>query len=192
MSRLIAALGVTALIGISGAAQTMGSPERFTAFAVNMGSLSGRTSSSPVDIVINRWSTEAERGRLMSTLMDKGPEKLLDALQKNPKVGYIKTPNSLGYDLHYAHKTPLPEGAERVVIATDRYITFWEARNQPRSIDYPFTVIEMHINRDGTGEGKMSIATKIQADKESQTIELENYGTQPVMLQNVHREVKSK
>jgi hypothetical protein len=75
-----------------------------------------------------------------------------------------------------------------VVIATDRYISFWEARNRPRSIDYPFTVIEMRINRDGVGEGKMSIATRITLDKEKKQLELENYGTQPVLLQSVKRE----
>lgn len=192
MSRLAASLAMAGLMAVGALAQTMGAPERFTAFAINMGSLSGPTSASTVEIDVNRWSSEAERGKLIATLLDKGPEKLLDVLQSNPKVGYIKTPNSLGYDLHYAHKTALPEGAERVVIATDRYISFWEARNQPRSIDYPFTVIEMHVNRDGQGEGKMSIATKIDVDKESNTIVLENYGTQPVLLENVRREVKKK
>jgi len=71
---------------------------------------------------------------------------------------------------------------------TDRRIGFWEAANQPRSIDYPFTVIEMRLNRDGEGEGKMSIATKITLDKDKKMLELENYGTQPVLLQNVKRD----
>ena len=52
------------------------------------------------------------------------------------------------------------------MLVTDRRIGFWEAANQPRSIDYPFTVIELRLNSDGEGEGKMSIATKIIADKE--------------------------
>jgi hypothetical protein len=191
MRLFIFATALAALMAASTLAQTMGSPERFTAFAVNMGS-PGRASSGTVEIVVDRWSTEAERGKLLGALLEKGPEKLLDVLQSTRRVGYIRTPNSIGYDLHYAHKTPLPEGAERVVIATDRYISFWEARNQPRSIDYPFTVIEMHINRDGEGEGKMSIATKIEADKESNSIVLENYATQPVLLEKVHREEKKK
>ena len=142
-------------------------------------------------MVVNRWSTDAERDRLLAVLMEKGPEKLLETLQKLPRVGYIRTPNSIGYDLHFARKTPLPDGGERVVMATDRYISFWEAANRPRSIDYPFTVIELRINTNGEGEGKMSLATKITADKESNTIVLENYATQPVLLQSVRREVKS-
>jgi len=181
------ALTASVALTLSGSAQTSGTPERFTAMAVNMDN--GRTST--VDIVVNRWSTEAERTKLMSVLLEKGPEKLLDVLQKAPRVGYFRTPQSTGWDLHYAHHAPLPDGGERVVIATDRRINFWEAANRPRSIDYPFTVIELHINRDGEGEGKMSIATKITAERESNTIVLENYGTQPVLLQSVKREKAS-
>jgi hypothetical protein len=82
----------------------------------------------------------------------------------------------------------LPDGGERVVLITDRRIGFWEAANQPRSIDYPFTVIELRLNRDGEGEGKMSIATKIMLDKKENMITLENYETSPVRLTNVRRE----
>ena len=82
----------------------------------------------------------------------------------------------------------LPEGGERMVLITDRRIGFWEAANQPRSIDYPFTVIELRLNRDGEGEGKLSIATKIIHDKKENRITLENYETSPVRLTNVRRE----
>jgi hypothetical protein len=178
------ALAAFATLGLVGAAQTNGSPERFTAMAVNM----DRGGTSNIEIVVNRWSTESERTRLMNVLLEKGANKLLDALQDAPKVGYIRNVQSVGWDLHYAHKVPMPEGGERIVIATDRPIGFREARNQPRSIDYPFTVIELHMNREGEGEGKMSVATKIIADKENGIITLENYGTQPVLLQSVKRE----
>jgi len=177
------------LAAAAGAAQTRGGRERFTAFAVNLDASAGaRTGAGVVEIVVQRWSSDAERDRLFTALAEQGPEKLLDTLQKLPRAGYIRTPNSIGYDLHFARKAPLDEGGERIVIATDRYISFWEARNRPRSIDYPFTVIEMRINRDGAGEGKMSLATKITLDKDKKMLELENYGTQPVLLQNVKRE----
>jgi hypothetical protein len=168
-------------------AQTNGEPERFTGVAVNMGS-PGRAGADQVEIVVNRWSTETERTRLLQTLFDKGPEKLLETLTDLPRVGYFRTPTSIAYDLHYAHRESQPDRGERIVLATDRYINFWEARNQPRSIDYPFTVIELHFDGDGKGEGKMSIATKITAEKESRTIVLENYATQPVMLNEIRRQ----
>jgi hypothetical protein len=171
--------------------QTNGTPERFTAMAVNMSNV-GRTGAGMIEIVVDRWSTNAERDRLIKTLLEQGPEKLLETLQDMKKVGYMRTPNSLGYDLHYARKTPLPDGGERVVLATDRRIGFWEAANQPRSIDYPFTIVELHINANGEGEGKLSLATKIMVDKDSNTIVLEDYANQPVLLQSVKREKRSE
>jgi hypothetical protein len=183
------------LIGMLAAAaapatQTHGTAERFTALAVNMGS-PARFTTATVELVVNRWSSEAERDRLLSVLLEKGPNQLLEALRETPRVGYIRTPDSIGYDLHYAQKMPGEDGGERVVLATDRYISFWEAVNRPRTIDYPFTVIELRIGTDGKGEGKMSLFAKIVADKKNKTIILEDYGTQPVLLQSVRREVKS-
>lgn len=80
------------------AAQTDAPVERFTAFAVNMAGNIGRTGAQTVEIVVNRWSTDTERDRLLSVLQEQGPDKLLDALQAVPRLGYIRTPDSLGYE----------------------------------------------------------------------------------------------
>jgi hypothetical protein len=162
--------------------------ERYVALAVNLGGTPGPTGAGTVEITIDNWSTDAQRDQLMKTLMDKGPEKLLDTLQKMPRVGSIRTPNSIGYDLHYARKNPLDEGGDQIVLATDRYIGFWEASNRPRTVDYPFTLIEMRVGKDGVGEGKMSLFTKITYDKKKNQIVLEDYGSQPVLLTQVRRE----
>jgi hypothetical protein len=188
LAGLAAAAAAAATLTVSATAQTNGTPERFTAAAINM----NRGAAGNIEIVVNRWSSDKDRDRLMSVLMDKGPDKLLDVLQDMPRMGYFRAPGNLGWDVHFARRLPQPEGGERVVLVTDRRIGFWEASNQPRSIDYPFTVIELRLNRDGEGEGKMSLATKIIADKENNIVTLENYDTQPVMLNNVRREKASQ
>ena len=185
VSTVAAAALAVALGSTSPIAQTA---ERFTAAAINM----NRGAASSIEIVINRFSTKAEQERLMSTMLERGPEKLLNTLQDLPRVGYFRTPDSLAWDVHYATKVPGSDGGERVTLITDRRIGFWEASRQPRSIDYPFTVIELRLNRDGEGEGKMSVATKIIADKDSNTVVLENYDLQPVLLTNVKRERASQ
>jgi hypothetical protein len=162
-------------------AQTQGAPEEFEAVAVVNNNL--RSGIGTVLISIDRWSADAERTRLVTTLLERGPAKLLDELQDTRPVGRIRTPDSLGYDLHYAQQTPTEEGGRRIVIATDRPIGFWEASRQPRSIDYPFTVIQMQLDRDGHGKGTMSVATKIRAYHN--TIELENFASAPVMLTEI-------
>jgi hypothetical protein len=162
------------------AAQTMGRPEEFTAVAIqsnNLGSGAGQ-----VIIRVTRWSTEKERLQLAAALQ-KGSDQLLDSLQDQKSVGTIRTPDSLGYDLRYAYQEPGEDGGRRVVIATDRPIGFWEARNQPRSIDYPFTVIQMEIGKDGEGKGTLSIATKVM--QRGNVIVLENFATSPVMLTRI-------
>jgi hypothetical protein len=169
-------------------AQTMGEPERFTAVAVNM----NVGASGTVEIVVNRWSTDAERDKLMNVLMNQGADKLLDTLQDMPRVGYYRTPGRVGIDIRFARRLPGEDGGERVVLVTDRRIGFREAATRPRSIDYPFTVIELRLNKDGEGEGKMSVATRIIPDSENKIITLENYDTQPVMLNNVKRERASR
>jgi hypothetical protein len=165
-------------------AQTNGTPERLTALAVNT---NGGT--TPVEIAVDRWSTNAERNKLLDTLRKKGPEQLLSVLQDMRKVGFIRQTSSIGWDLRYARREAIPDGGgERIVVATDRPIGNWEAINQPRTVDYPFTVIELHLNANGEGEGKMTYATKITEDKKTGSIVLENWGTGPVLLQGVHRE----
>jgi hypothetical protein len=171
---------------LSVAAQTNGEPEEFTAVAIvnnNLGSGAGT-----VLMHVSRWSTEAERDRLINTLKGKGPDKLLDELSSMKTVGTIRTPDSLAYDLRYAHQRPGEDGGRQIVLATDRPIGFWEASHQPRTIQYPFTVIQMQIGADGHGKGTLSYATRITAH--GNTIELENFATQPVMLTEIKSEKK--
>jgi len=169
--------------------QVPDAPLRMTAFAVNMSNI-GTGGANTVDIVIDRWSTDAERQQLISAFVEKGPDALLRALQKTKRVGYIRLPNTLGYDLHFARKHPGKDGGEQIIIMTDRRIGFWEARDQPRTIDYPFTLMDIRVNTKGEGEGKLSVATKITYNKETNTVELENYASEPVRLQNVRVEPK--
>jgi len=158
--------------------------ESFTGFAINMNS-GPRT--AVVDFTIERWSTDTERESLLEIITsEKNPtDKLLRALQKMPKVGYIRTPNTLAWDLRYAHQTPLPDGGRRIVLGTDRPIGFAEARNQPRTIDYPFTIVEIRLDKDDKGEGKILAGTKIYV--ENKQIVLENYGQQPVRFNEIRR-----
>jgi len=184
LSILGISLGLAAVLSASEPgdfSQTMGQKEEFNAVAIvnnEFGAGAGR-----VIMRVERWSSEAERGTLIRTLMKDGPNALLDVLQDMKSVGTIRTPDSLGYDLRYAHQEPGEDGGRRIVLATDRPISFWEARNQPRTLDYPFTVIEMQIGRDGEGKGTLSYATKIIA--RGNTIELENFASAPIMLTKV-------
>ena len=202
-----AAVGIAIVAGLAAApAGGAAFAERFTAFAVDLGVPAGGIDvpqprdkripasgkAGPVEFVVERYSTDAERDTLMKALQDQGPDKLLATLQNLPRVGYLRTPNSIGYDLRFARKVPGEDGGETITLMTDRYITFWEATNRPRTIDYPFTLIEVRIGPEGKGEGKLSLATRITYDKKNNTVVLEDYKSQPTLLNEVKREVASR
>jgi hypothetical protein len=201
--RRIATIVAVALTTLAAAptmrAQTSGEKLEITAFAINMSTIATGANAT-VDITVNAWSTAEERTHLITTVLEKGGDALLRELQKAPVKGRIRIPGArqpdphhlaLGLDLHYAWQVPLPEGGRRIVLATDRYIGFQEARNQPRSIDYPITLIEIRVDKDGKGVGKMAVATKISFNKKDNQLELENYGSEPVRLNNLQVKVKS-
>jgi len=186
---LVAALFAIGLTGISSTpvtAQTAGRPQRYNATAINMGS--GPGMAGRVLIAVNRWTTPKERQTLLGIFTGRGPEKLLDVLKDQPPTGTIRLPNTLAWDLRYAFQSPLPEGGRRVVLATDRPISVQEATRNPRTTDYPFTLIEIRFDKNGVGVGKMSVANKITMSKEKQTVELENFGIEPVRLNEVRIE----
>jgi hypothetical protein len=157
---------------------------RFRAFAINMTG-GPRTSAGTVDISITRWSTDAQREELITTLKEKGSGALLDALIKEPEVGFIKMPNTLGWTLYYARQTDLPDGGRRIIIATNRRLAFGEVSRQTRSSQYDFTLVEMHLPKSGKGEGKIVSAAKVTFNNKTHQIEIENYGTIPVQLKEV-------
>jgi len=158
-------------------------PINFTAFAVN---LNQGPSAGTVQIRLDRLSTAEERETLIAAFKEGGQNALLRALQRvNPRVGFIRTPNSLGWDLRFAWRELNSDGTSRVVIATDRRVDFLEARNRPRVNDFPFTLVEMRLDKAGNGEGRMAVAARISKARDGETIEIENYAISPVALNNI-------
>jgi hypothetical protein len=181
---LVAALSVFAL---KTHAQTDSGRVHFTATAVNMEAPTGMV-AMPLDIVLERWSNDQERDQVMNAMLEGAPGKLLDVIRHLPRIGGLHSPGTVGWDLRYARHAVGTDGRDRITILTDRPISFGEMRDQPRTIDYPFTVIELRIGSNGKGEGQLTIGTKITMDKATGTLVLENYNIQQVALNNVQRE----
>jgi hypothetical protein len=161
---------------------------RLRAFAVD---LNNRARTNTIDIVIERWSTPEEASNLRAVFLEKGEEKLLSALQKTkPRCGYVRTSNSLGWDLYFARETPLPDGGRKIVLATDRPVSMWEARNSGRSMDYRFSLAEIRLPKEGKGQGKAIPRAQLTWNKDTNTLEIENYQREPVRLNEITVESK--
>ena len=176
----VAAAVLVMVAGMAG--QTHGDPEEFSAFAISMGAYSG-SGTAQLIMTVNQWATQAERDAFFVTLKEKGAEALLEQLRRSKRVGSLRTPSTVGWDIRLALEEPGKDGGRRVMLLTDRPIGFSEATNRPITIDYPFTVIDMQIPPKGFGQGTLAIAAKIiPAGK---TVIIENFDTQPVQLNRI-------
>jgi hypothetical protein len=115
---------------------------------------------------------------------------LVAALGKAPVVGHVWSSEVAGYSIHSASRIAQPDGSERIILITDRRLGAWNELWKPVTGEpsaYEFSVIEIHLNPKGDGEGKASLTGKVVTDSAAKTIALENYNSLPVVLRNVKR-----
>jgi hypothetical protein len=185
LARLLASVAaVFALVGHADARLLATERQRFTAIALpaTVGS------PTPIDILVERWSTPAENDQVMAALKGRGNQGVLETLQKLPRVGSFATTGATGYPLRYARQTVAADGVERITLATDRPIGFWEAFGRARTLDYPITLIELRLKPNGEGEGHAAPAARISLEPVTKTIFVENFEFQPVQLKSVKRQ----
>jgi hypothetical protein len=184
-------LGILAVVVLSGgpavapaAAQTKGEPLRLSLVALD---LEGG-GAVPLRINIDRWTTDEEHQRLLTVLMDKGQKAFEEVLRDTRPTGTFRTLTSLGWDLHLARQSPGKDGGRNITIITDRPIGFAESWASSRTLDYPFTVFELHLNDDAEGEGTLSIATKLIPDKINKLLVIENFDNQRIRLVQIKKD----
>jgi hypothetical protein len=189
---LLVALAIALLTTASGPAwaKTKREPiEKFRARAFDI----NRGAATHLDIVIYEWTTPEERQALLQTFVDSGSEALYDALYEVSEKGYLRLPQTLGYDMQYAWQVEV-EGKRRIVLATDRPMGFLELSRGFRSRDYNVSLVVLELDPEtGEGEGIAMGGAELSMDKETGQIHIEFAGTQPTKLTNVKKlKVKKK
>ena len=160
--------------------------QEFTGVAVSIGTPGNPADIAPVDIVVTRWSTPEERQRLVNAFTGEGQRAAVGELQDMKAVGTIRVNNQgLAYDLRYAREFKNEDGGRRIFLLTDRPITAWEAFVQPRYSEYPFTLIEMRLDRDGRGSGTITLAARINASEDGRFVQIENYASSPIQFNDI-------
>jgi hypothetical protein len=155
----------------------------------------GAGSTMNVDIVIQRYSTDAEAQELAQLLLSSGSDAVLKALQKKKSIGKVSLVGRVGFfDLKLIRSRPV-EGGRLVIAVSDRPIGFLEAYNSGRSMDYTFGILQMQLKtkeedkgekQREEGEGTLIYAAKVKVIDKTK-IEIENYGISPAELKGVRR-----
>jgi hypothetical protein len=158
--------------------------ESFTTVASNISEIAA-AGLTPLDIDILGWTSDAENERLMTAFSERGQAGLIEAMQKAAVAAKIRSPGSLALDFRYARQIAASGGTRRILLLADRWIGFGEAVNRTRSMDYPFTLIDMTVDSSGRGEGTLFIATKVV--RTGNLLVLENFVSTPVTLADIKR-----
>jgi hypothetical protein len=171
---------------------------RISGWAVNMTNVAAGANQT-IQINIDGWSNPSQRAHLIQTFVEKKQDGLLQELLKQPELGRFRFPGymgpdpdsimRLGTDIRYAMNHPQPDGGRNIIIITPRVISFREEMNNTRTLDYPFTLFELHFDKTGKGEGRMAARTQILFDSKRQVIELERYSAGTIRLNQLKLEV---
>jgi hypothetical protein len=106
--------------------------------------------------------------------------RLSAAVKAAPTLGYIWGDGVTGYSIKYAWRA-----GERVVLITDRrlgaHAPEWALPAGPAP-DAEYTLIEMHLDAKGVGEGKTSLSANVALDAASNTLALDGYTAAPALL----------
>lgn len=181
---LVLTLLLAAGVAPAAAQDTNPGREEFSAVLSNISNVGG-AGITPLTIRINRWTSDADNERLLGILRDKGQAEFLEALLDGKSVGSISTPTSLKYDFFYARQSTTPEGVRRIMLISDRPMTVAERASAAQSRDYPFTVIDLQIPKEGKGEG--TLAQMVQLRLLGNILGIENLATGPMKLSDIKK-----
>ena len=136
-----------ALVGVSTTAAY--AQEVIDATAMGTSTQMGKNTS--IKLIINQYSTPADKKALSDAFAQGQNQGLTDALGKMKPVGRIQVPGTLGYDLAYVASVPTPTG-RTIRFITNRKIEFREAYRNTPSQAYNLTAGEINIDNQDKGK----------------------------------------
>ncbi|MEW6128040.1 MAG: hypothetical protein AB1757_13450 [Acidobacteriota bacterium] len=166
----------------SNAVATSAAKETYTGNLIYFGGTRG-TTTAIFTLTVDSYTPDSEVVGITGALKDGGQDALLKALRKQ-KRGTLQINSGIGLDINAIWMTTDAEGERQITALAERWIGVFEARRGSRSLDYPFTYIELFIDTKGKGDGGLIPAAKVRYLGEK-TIEVENFGIYPARLTNV-------
>jgi hypothetical protein len=161
-------------------------PERYSAVWRVVGGAAGGATVS-IDILINKYNSDEEVKRYADILVEGGADKLRRTLEKED-VGQLSPVARVGTRIAIARK--FVNGNKTIIrVVTARPLSFVELNYSGRSVDYPYTILQLELDEKGTGAGTAIGAAKIRFNKTKNTYEIESLqqGTAVNQLVNVRR-----
>ena len=179
---LLVALFWMGLVAVSSAQEHK---EVYSAFASQTNNL---TRTTALEIIIDRWSSDVQRARLFAAMSQGGQEALTKELVKQETTGVLRIMGGTGaggrsqFQLRYARAFDSVDKRE-IVLATDRYIQFGDARRNPTTEENNISYVTLVLDKDGNGTGTIMVGARLKL--EEGRFELQDVVTNPIRLLKV-------
>ena len=156
----------------------------YTATLQNKGNPGEGGSQIQFTFRITKWSTQDEIKRLGAILKEKGEQRFLLDEMKKLDAGRINKTGDTGNQIAIAEKWQ--NGDETVItLISARRMTMFETNSRATSTKYPFAFLQVTVNSNGEGSGKLVEAATVRYDKEKETYRLDPYGQGARRVENV-------
>lgn len=147
------------------------------------GQFGGR--STTFTLTIEGQTSDEEVAQYLEVLKSKGQDGLLDVIKKEKK-GSLQVGGRVGRDVNVVRVEKGEEGNRKITMILERWLQFAEIRAGSRTLDYPFTYIELFVDdAKRKGDGTIIPMAKITFEKKNNSIEVENFGAYPARLMGV-------
>jgi hypothetical protein len=165
---------------------SLGAPETFRANAQAKGELG--VAAAYIQVVIQRYTPDAERAALEGALEAGGYPAFLTALRIASDVGYVEHGTSR-FTIRYARETKTAKG-RTIDVVTDRPVYFLGGgapEAKPRA-GFHVAALHMEIDDVGWGSGVMAAAARLKPAPDG-GVQIDDYAEQPIKLVPVTRKL---
>jgi len=158
--------------------------EVYTGTMVGVGGRLGSV-SRPFTLTINSRTSDSEAARDVAVLAEGKQDALLSQIHDR-NLGRFSLGGQLGRELNLVIEDTLPNGDRKIMILFERWMNLYEERYGTRSTDYPFSYVELIVDRNGHGQGTFIPAARVRFNKKNE-VEVENFGIYPARLSGVRQ-----
>jgi hypothetical protein len=192
LPRLLTLLACCSALSLSAAAQGKNESSAKEVYSGTIVNMSGRSASTGFTLNITGRTSDEEAQKYLSILASEGQDALLKNLSKN-KLGYVAATGTTGRDLLVVREAQV-EGRRRLIAVFERWMRMGELRNGYRSVDHPFTILEIFFDAKGKGSGTFIGAAQVKIVRDKKTeqlkLEIESFGTFPGKIMGVYQHGK--
>jgi hypothetical protein len=157
-----------------------------TAFVTGIFAPTSVTNTIAFDFFVYTYTPDDELQSLVSIFNAQGEaglEKTFSNMKERGRVSTNLRPSQGSFK--FARSTT--SGNETVIrMATDRILSFPELTGDTALSKYRFSVVELHLDAQGKGEGTLTYAAKLKFNPQGE-LEVESYTAAPIPLRNVRK-----